>query len=247
MSLSLALDLPNQVTNASLGLITSVEARKARSLLATDPAGLSTGDLDPQYFSLGAKIREALTNPSTYSQEELARAVVFAKGLGSYSLGADFDSGSLKWAQEVAPFFSSAVVVLFQAENFSSSFDATAGNFNSDLTPGDTGSWTSVNPDTDIVGGVVVNSTDNEWLEWNRPPELVDGTYEVVARLARGSLSNGTANLSGTTVPILSTGGWNTYVEQTLTSSFVVSNSLTAVRVTYANSFNFDWIRFTKV
>lgn len=246
MSLALALDLPNQLTNASLGLITSVEAREARSLLATDPAGLSTGDLDPHYFSLGARIREAVANPSTYSQEELARAVVFAKGLGTYSLGTDFDQSSLLWGQSVASFFS--YNFRLQAELFTSaSADSDPGNNGTLL-----GSWTSVNPDVDVQqqadGTTNVGWTaTGEWLEWTRPPQLTNGTYSVSMRLARAAGVPCTGNVNGVSFSTPDTGDWAVFAVRTNLCQVPVTGATTAFRLTFNQGFNIDWMELTRI
>jgi DUF5010 C-terminal domain len=244
MSLQLALDLPNQLTNASLGLITSVEARYARSLLATDPAGLSTGDLDSYYYNLGTLIRQAVAAPSTYSQEELARAVCFTKGLGTYSLGTDFDSGSLLWAQAVAPFFSSTFV--FQAELFDqASVDSDVGN-----NGGLTGSWTLINPDVDVQqqvdGTINVGWTaTGEWLQWNRPLAMANGTYSCLMRYSRGAGGRCTGNLNGITFDLPDTGSWDTFVVGSL-PALVLGSSDTSIRMTFNQGFNLDYLQLTK-
>ena len=244
MSLQLALDLPNQLTNASLGLIDSVEARYARSLLATDPTGLSTGELDPYYYNLGTSIRQAVANPSIYSQEELARAVCFAKGLGSYSLGTDFDQSSLLWGQAVASFFNSSF--RFQAELFSSaSADSDPGN-----TGGLSGSWTSINPDVDVQqqGDGTINVgwiNPGEWLEWTRPAHLPNGTYSVSFRMARGAggICTGTVNESSFSTP--DTGDWAAFQVRSNLCQVVVTNATTAFRLTFTESMNLDWLELT--
>ncbi len=245
MSLQLALDLPNQLTNASLGLITSVEAREARSLLASDPAGLSTGDLDPHYFSLGARIRQALASPSTYSQDELARAVCFARGVGSYSLGTDFDAGSLAWGQSVAGFFSQSF--RFQAELFTSaSADSDPGNNGTLL-----GSWTSVNPDVDVQqqtdGTINVGWTaTGEWLEWTRPPQLTNGTYSVSMRLSRGAGVPCTGNVNGVSFSTPDTGDWAVFEVRSNLCQVPVTEATTAFRLTFDLGFNIDWLELTR-
>lgn len=249
MSLTLALDLPNQTTNLSLGLITSVEAREARSLLATDPAGLSTGDLDPYYYNLGTDVRAAILAPATYSQSELARAVCFAKGVGTYSLSAgDFDSGSLLWAQEVAPFFKYAFVV--RAVDFVAAFDTTAGN-----TGGATGSWTTVNADVDVrlLGStpVVGWSVATEWLEYALPALAQGKTFRVFVSQASGfptpSLGTLAAGASTTSVSFVSPQSWDNLVESESTlGTFSVPAGTSVFRLTKDSEWDFSQIRFVE-
>jgi hypothetical protein len=245
VSLQLALDLPNQQTNASLGLIDSVEARYARSLLATNPAGLSTGNLDPYYFSLGASIRNAIANPGTYSQEELARAVAFAKGVGSYSLGTDFDASSLTWGQSVAGFFSQSF--RFQAELFNSaSADSDPGNNGSLI-----GSWTSVNPDVDVQqqldGTINVGWTaTGEWLEWTRPPQLTNGTYSVNMSISRGAGGTCSGTVNGVSFSTPDTGSWSAFEVRSNLCQVPVTGATTAFRLTFDQGFNLDWLELTR-
>lgn len=258
MSLAIALDLPNQTLNLSRGLTNSSSARYARSLLAgfnNTPEGLSTGDLDSWYYNQGACFKDALSGSfsrlsSSYSSRHLrlARALAFVKGVGSWQLGTDFDQQQLNLATAIQSFFFVTEVYRLQAELFNASQDTTVGN-----NGGFTGSWTSVNPDTDVqeqTPGGIVNvgwTAVGEWLQWDRPAPMTNGNYSLSMNFSKGDNAACSGDVNGVGFSTPGSGNWATFTTATNLATIPVSGATTTFRLTFSSSYNLDWIELTKV
>lgn len=260
MTLATALDTANLTLNLSRGRTDSATARYARSLWAgwqENPADLSTGNLDSTYYNQGLAIKDALANTTArlgraYDNQQwsFAKAVAFAKGVGSYSLGTDFDRQELNLAQSIQSFFSSApLVFLFQGEAFEQAFDTSPGN-----SGGATGSWTSVNPDVDVEN---VSGNDSpsigymdqgDWLQFSRPPTMIDGSYRVKFKYCRDFGSNCRGDINGTTFDISPSGSWTAFVILDNVCVVPITSATTSIRFTVGNGgFNLDWFELTKI
>lgn len=257
MTLAVALDLPNQTLNLSLGLCDSTEALYARSLQEGFAEAPTQAFSDTWHYNQGVAIKDTLAGSSARlgtayngKQQRLAKAVAFTKGVGGFSLGADFDFSELTLAQSIQSFFNLAPLAFrFQAELFTTaSVDSDAGNNGNFL-----GSWTSVNPDVDVqeqTPGGIVNvgwTTTGEWLQWNRPAPMIDGTYAVSLNLSRGAGVPCSGDVNGSSFSTPDTGDWAVFQERTNLCTVVVTPATTSIRLTFNQGFNLDWLQLTRI
>jgi hypothetical protein len=251
VSLSVALNLAQQQQNLSLGLCDSTTALYARSLLQGYTEAPTSAYTDTWHYNQGVAIKDTLAGSTArlghaYNGKHLrlARAIAFVKGVGGFSLGTDFDQSELTLAQSIASFFEPAVLteLRLQAPAFTAAFDITPGN-----AFGTVGSWTAVNPDTDCNGSIVGFVNENEWLEWNKPANLLDGNYEVRLMAARGNASNFSGSFNGVPYSVPATGGWNNYLEQVFVPSLVVDSSVLAFRITFITAHNLEYVQLTRL
>lgn len=258
MTLAVALDLANQELNLSLGLCDSAEALYARSLLEGFSEAPTSAFRDTWYYNQGVAFKDTLALSTARlgtafngKQLRLARAVAFVKGVGSFSLGQDFDQSELTLAQSIQSFFNLAPSVFrLQAELFNAAQDSDAGN-----NGGFTGSWTTANPDVDVqeqTPGGIVNvgwTATGEWLQWDRPAPMTDGTYTVDLHIARDgdTTIRCTGDINGSAFDVGATGGWSNFQLRTNVCQVSVSPATTTLRLTFGAGFNFDYLELRKI
>jgi hypothetical protein len=160
-------------------------------------------------------------------------------------------------AQTQSPYGGTNAVIsngsTIQAENYDLGGEGVAYH---DTTAGNTGGQlrsdgVDIEACTDAGGGYNVGwIVDGEWLEYT--VNATAGTYDITARVASAGATVGDLQvlLDGVvlgTIPVNATGGWQTYVDATLTGVAIPGGSNKVLRLQSVNGgdFNINYVRFT--